>query len=167
MFRVYFKYILMDTYKCYSSDFASHHHHCHRLISLLYSVTCDDTCEHWLDLLYFRPQPLCWSISGPLPIPIHRTTIIYIYNGYYPCIYIFTVSCVRTLYSNVIWKRLLTRLSFLAFFRDRWRLEPIDHQHGRVGNGRVAVSAELCRAPASPLGHVWNSGWSEHSAGRH
>lgn len=64
------------------------------------------------------------------------------------------VSRVRTLYGNVIWKRLLTRLSFLAFFRDRRRLEPIDHQHGRVGNGRVAVSAELCRAPASPLGHV-------------
>jgi len=70
-------------------------------------------------------------------------------------------------YGDIIWKRLLTHLSFSAFFRDRRRLEPIDYQHGRVGNGRVAVSAELGRAPARSLGHVRNSGRSEHGSGRH
>jgi len=80
------------------------------------------------------------------------------------CVYIYPL---QRLCSDIIWKRLLTRLSFSAFFRDRRRLEPIDHQHGRVGNGRMAVSAELGRAPARPLGHVRNSGRSEHGAGRH
>lgn len=54
-----------------------------------------------------------------------------------------------------------------AFVRDRRRLEPIDYQHGRVRNGRVALVAELGRASARSFAHVRRAGRSQHGTGRH
>lgn len=57
--------------------------------------------------------------------------------------------------------------SVSALIRGRWRFKPFNHQHGRVGDGRVAVPAELGRAPTGPFAHVRSTGRSQHGPGRH